>query len=197
MIGRSGSRIGSSRPSLTLLNGGTLVLMLRSAHSRPPCTSVQCATPACRPRSIARGRALRASLGFASAPALTLGLLVLPCSAQRQRVGLARSRGDARCAPPSASPRPPRSLSASLYFRAVRNASVSASLDRAGTRAARLPRLRLGPRAHSRPPCTSVQCATPACRPRSIARGRALRASLGFASAPALTRPGDSRPSRS
>ncbi len=120
----------------------------RHAHSSAPWPISSCVGFACRLASIARRRALRASLGFASAATLIPRLL-------------GRSR---RCVRVCVSPR----------------------VNRAATRASRLPRLRLGRHAHSSAPWPISSCVGFACRLASIARRRALRASLGFASAATL-----------
>ena len=162
----------------------------RRAHSSAPWPISSCVSGLrVASRQSRRDAALRASLGFASAAALIPRLLGRSLPASGLRVASRQSRGDARYAPPSASPRPPRSFLGSLADLVLRRVCVSPRVNRAATRASRLPRLRLGRRAHSSAPWPISSCVGFACRLASIARRRALRASLGFASAAALIPP--------
>jgi len=152
---------------------------------RPPGSVAPCGTFACRPSSIVRRRGLRPLLAFARTPHSFAASLVRICKMERLRVGRSRSLGDAPFGPSlDLWSRAPRLLAASLGGLRMTKYDVSAAVGRAGTRAARLPRLRLGPRAHSRPLWSGLArgnaCESAALGP-SATRPSGLRSTFGLA----------------
>ncbi len=139
----------------------------RRAQRRPPCSPSAGRPFACRPRRIARRRALRA---WPSAAALSDGLHAAPQQADLSRVGRGASRGDGPFGPGL---RPPRSATASMQPLSRPTFRVSAAAHRAATGPSGLA---FGRRAQRRPPCSPSAGRPFACRPRRIARRRALRA---------------------